>query len=117
MRLMAREAEWEASWWSRMISAEHLPMREGVGMVDLSAFAVFDVAGPGALDFLQRMAVSQMDVPVGRVVYTSFLNEHGGIKADLTIMRLGSNKFRVVTGGFDGMVDLKWLTDHLPPEG
>jgi glycine cleavage system aminomethyltransferase T len=69
------------------------------------------------LDFLQRMAVSQMDVPVGRVVYTSFLNEHGGIKADLTIMRLGSNKFRVVTGGFDGMVDLKWLTDHLPQDG
>ena len=56
-------------------------MRERVGMVDLSAFAVFDVAGPGALDYMQRMAVSQMDVPSGRVVYTSLLNVHGGIKS------------------------------------
>jgi glycine cleavage system aminomethyltransferase T/glycine/D-amino acid oxidase-like deaminating enzyme len=116
-RVMTRAAEWEARWWSPIISAEHLAMREGVGMVDLSAFAVFDVAGPGALSFIQHLAVSQMDVPSGRVVYTSFLNELGGIKADLTIMRLGANTFRVVTGGFDGMLDLKWLTDHLPEDG
>ena len=116
-RVMQRAAEWEARWWSPIISAEHLALRENVGMVDLSAFAVFDVAGPGALGLIQRMAVSQMEVAVGRVVYTSFLAENGGIKADLTIMRLGANQFRVVTGGFDGMLDLKWLTDHLPEDG
>ena len=59
-------------------------------------------AGPGALDYLQRMAVAQMDVPVGRVVYTPLLNEAGGIKSDLTIMRLGRDQFRVVTGGAHG---------------
>ena len=74
-------------------------MRERVGMVDLSAFAIFDVTGAGALGFLQGMAVAQMDVPAGRVVYTSLLNEAGGVKADLTIMRLSENVFRVVTGG------------------
>ena len=79
-------------------------------MVDLSAFAIFDVTGPGALDYLQRLVVGQMDVPVGRVVYTPLLNEAGGIIADLTIMRLAHDRFRVVTGGGMGMRDKKWFT-------
>jgi glycine cleavage system aminomethyltransferase T len=92
-------------------------MRDRVGLVDLSAFVVLDVTGPGALDALQGIAVAEMDVPVGRVVYTPFLNEAGGIKADLTIMRLGEDAFRVVTGGHGGMVDRKWIVDHLPADG
>jgi glycine cleavage system aminomethyltransferase T/glycine/D-amino acid oxidase-like deaminating enzyme len=116
-RVMPREAEWESRWWSPIINAEHLAMRERVGMVDLSAFAIFDVTGPGALDCLQRLAVAQMDVPVGKVVYTPLLNEAGGVKADLTIMRLGDNEFRVVTGGGSGMADKKWFADHLPADG
>jgi glycine cleavage system aminomethyltransferase T/glycine/D-amino acid oxidase-like deaminating enzyme len=116
-RVMPRKYEWDARWWSPIINAEHLAMRERVGMVDLSAFAIFDLTGPGALDAMQTLCVAQMDVPVGRVVYTSLLNVAGGIKADLTVMRLGHNHFRVVTGGFDGMRDKKWFTDHLPADG
>ena len=56
-------------------------------------------------------------MPVGRVVYTPLLNEHGGIKADLTVMRLGAGRFRVVTGGGLGRVDRKWFADHLPAGG
>ena len=116
-RVMPRAAEWESRWWSPIINAEHLAMRDRVGIVDLSAFAIFDVTGPGALAYLQRMAVAPMDVPVGRVVYTPLLNGAGGVKADLTIMRLGSSHFRVVTGGASGMADKKWFTDHLPAGG
>ena len=116
-RVMRREAEWEARWWSPIISAEHLALRDRVGLVDLTAFAIFDVVGPGALDYLQGLVVGQMDVPVGRVVYTPLLNAVGGIVADLTIMRLGHRLFRVVTGGGMGMRDKKWFTDHLPPDG
>jgi heterotetrameric sarcosine oxidase gamma subunit len=116
-RVMPREAEWESRWWSPIINAEHLAMRDRVGMVDLTAFAVFDVCGPGALDYLQRMVVVEMDVPVGRVVYTSLLTRAGGIKADLTIMRLGPDRFRVVTGGATGVMDRKWFVDHLPADG
>jgi glycine cleavage system aminomethyltransferase T/glycine/D-amino acid oxidase-like deaminating enzyme len=116
-RLMEREAEWEARWWSPIINAEHLAMRDACGLVDLSAFAVFDVTGPGALDAVQTIAVAQMDVRVGRVVYTSLLDERGGFRGDLTIMRLGPRRFRVVTGGATGMADLKWFADHLPGEG
>ncbi|HXY72413.1 MAG TPA: FAD-dependent oxidoreductase [Actinomycetota bacterium] len=116
-RVMPRAAEWESRWWSPIINAEHLAMRDRVGIVDLSAFAIFDVTGVGALSYLQRMAVAQMDVAVGRVVYTPLLNGAGGVKADLTIMRLGPNHFRIVTGGASGMADKKWFADHLPSDG
>ena len=116
-RLMERTGEWESRWWSPIINAEHLAMRDAAGLVDLSAFAVFDVAGPGALAAVQSVAVSQLDVAVGRVVYTSLLDEAGGFVGDLTIMRLGPSRFRVVTGGATGMSDLKWFADHLPPDG
>ena len=116
-QLMPREAEWDARWWSPIINAEHLAMRDACGLVDLSAFAIFDITGPGALAAVQSVAVAQLDVRPGRVVYTSLLDERGGFMADLTIMRLGDQRFRVVTGGATGMSDRKWFTDHLPVEG
>jgi glycine cleavage system aminomethyltransferase T/glycine/D-amino acid oxidase-like deaminating enzyme len=116
-RLMPREAEWEARWWSPVINAEHLAMRDGCGLVDLSAFVVLDITGPGALAVMQSLAVAQLDVAPGRVVYTSLLDGKGGFKADLTVMRLGASHFRVVTGGATGMAEKKWFTDHLPADG
>lgn len=112
-----RENEWDARWWSPIIVAEHLAMRESVGMVDLTGFGIFDITGPGALDYVQKMAVAQMDVPVGRVVYTQLLNPVGGIKADLSVTRLGATHFRVITSAFDGPRDKSWLTKHLPDDG
>jgi len=116
-RLLDRPSEWESRWWSPIINAEHLAMRDAAGLFDLSAFAVIDVTGAGALQAVQQIAVAQMRVPIGRVVYTSFLDEAGGFRADLTIMRLGPRHFRVVTGGATGMMDYKWITDHLPADG
>jgi glycine cleavage system aminomethyltransferase T len=116
-RVTRREAEWESRWWSPIINAEHLAMRDRAAMVDLTAFAVFDITGPGALDAVQRVAMRQMDVTIGRVVYTPILTPGGGFKADLTIMRLDDDVFRVVTGGAYGMSDLKWFADRLPDDG
>ncbi|HEY1456356.1 MAG TPA: FAD-dependent oxidoreductase, partial [Candidatus Dormibacteraeota bacterium] len=98
-RVTRRTAEWESRWWSPIINAEHLAMRERAGLFDLSAFTVFDITGPGALASVQCMAMRQMDVPLGRVVYTPVLSHNGGFRSDLTIMRLGDERFRVVTGG------------------
>jgi glycine cleavage system aminomethyltransferase T/glycine/D-amino acid oxidase-like deaminating enzyme len=112
-RISDRPVEWDSRWWSPIINAEHLAMRDGVAMFDLTAFCVFDVVGPGALDSVQRVAMRQMDVNVGRVVYTPVLTPGGGFRADLTIMRLDDEHFRVVTGGASGMADLKWFGDHL----
>lgn len=116
-RIPNRPYEWDRRWWSPIINAEHLAMRDRVAMIDLSAFAVFDITGPGALDNLQRLAMAQMDVPIGKAVYTPLFNEHGGIKSDLTVMRRGENEFRVVTGGGGGSIDKKWFVHHLPQDG
>jgi len=115
--VMPRAAEWESRWWSPIINAEHLAMRDRVAMIDLSAFALFDVVGAGALDYLQGVAMAQCDVPPGRVIYTPILNGHGGFKSDLTIMRLDDAHFRIVTGGLDGPRDFKWFRDNLPEDG
>src|SRR5699024_239691 len=72
-RIDERTHEWDARWWSPNIEAEHLAMRDGVAMIDLGAFAVFDVTGPGALAYLERLAMARVDVRVGRVVYTPLL--------------------------------------------
>ena len=116
-KVTRREAEWESRWWSPIINAEHLAMRDRAAMIDLSAFAIFDVTGPAALDVVQNVAMRQMDVPIGRVVYTPLLTPSGGFKQDLTIMRIADDVFRVVTGGAYGMSDKKWFADHLPDDG
>lgn len=115
--VMPRTAEWDSRWWSPIINAEHLQMRETAGMIDLTPFAIFDIVGPGALGVVQRTAVRQMDVAVGKVIYTPVLSPRGGFKSDLTIMRLGTHHFRVVTGGAHGMADKKWFADQLPADG
>ncbi|MDQ4006673.1 MAG: FAD-dependent oxidoreductase [Actinomycetota bacterium] len=116
-RVEDRPAEWDARWWSPITTAEHLAMRDRVALIDLSAFAVLDVTGPGALDYVQTMAMAQADRPVGRVVYTPLLAENGCFRADLTMVRMGEQHFRIITGGADGARDKKWLLDHLPADG
>ncbi len=111
--VMPREHEWDARWWSPIINAEHLAMRENAGIIDLTAFSVFDITGPGALASVQQTCVAQCDVAVGKVVYTPVLDAKGGFRSDLTVMRLGEDHFRVVTGGAHGMADRAWFTDHL----
>ncbi|MEP7359309.1 MAG: FAD-dependent oxidoreductase, partial [Anaerolineales bacterium] len=84
---------WAARFWSYIIGAEHAAAREAVGLFDLSAFAKLEISGPGALAYLQRLAANQMDTPLGRITYTALLTERGGLKADLTITRLGPDQF------------------------
>jgi glycine cleavage system aminomethyltransferase T len=115
--VMPRDHEWDSRWWSPIINAEHLAMRARAGIVDLSAFAIFDVVGPAAMNAVQGIVVSQVDVPIGRVVYTPVLDERGGFRSDLTVMRLAHDRFRVVTGGAHGMVDRKWFADRMPADG
>src|SRR4051794_20599448 len=107
--VMPREHEWDARWWSPIINAEHLRMREAAGVIDLTAFQIFDIEGPGgsgsALDSVQRTCVAQCDVAVGKVIYTPVLDANGGFRSDLTVMRLGDDHFRVVTGGAHGPAD------------
>jgi glycine cleavage system aminomethyltransferase T len=116
-RLLDRTNEWDARWWSPIINAEHLALRDRGAMVDLSAFAIFDAKGPGVLNYIQRLTVAQMDVAVGKAVYTPMLIHAGGMKSDLTITRTAETSYRIVTGGSQGGTDGKWLRDNLPSDG
>jgi heterotetrameric sarcosine oxidase gamma subunit len=115
-QITERPHEWDARWWSPISTAEHLAMRERVAMIDLSAFAEFELTGPGALATVQHLAVAQMDRPLGRVMYTALLDSNAGFRADLTVVRLGRDRFRIITGGADGARDGKWFADHLPED-
>lgn len=109
--------EWDARWHSPISAAEHLCLRDRGAMIDLSAFAQFDVAGPGARDFLQSLAMAQVDRPVGRIIYTPLLDARGGFRSDLTLVRLGMGHYRVITGAADAGRDFEWLRGHLPQDG
>ena len=112
-----RPHEWDRRWWSPIIDAEHLHLREKVGMVDLSGFQIFDASGPRVTPYLERLTVNRCDRPVGRCIYTPLLTPEGGIRADLTIQRLAEDRFRIVTGAFDGARDEVWFRRHLPTDG
>ena len=112
----ASRSGWEAREWSPTVAAEHVATRERAALFDLTPFAKFEVAGPGALDALQRLAANQMNRPVGSITYTAMLTPRGGIKCDLTVTRLGEERFLVVTGGAMGLHDLDWVRTNLPDE-
>jgi glycine cleavage system aminomethyltransferase T/glycine/D-amino acid oxidase-like deaminating enzyme len=111
-----RQWGWERPPYFERVGREHQACRERVALFDMSSFGKIDLKGPGALPLLQRLADSQIDVPVGRAVYTQFLNTSGGVEADITITRLGSEHFRLVTGSNFIGNDLGLLRMGVRPE-
>jgi heterotetrameric sarcosine oxidase gamma subunit len=95
--------------WFEASRAEHLAVRNAVGLFDQSSFAKFLVQGRDALAVLNRIGTAEHDVPPGRVVYTQWLNARGGIEADLTVTRLAEREFLVVTAAATQTRDLHHL--------
>ncbi len=111
-----QEREYRYSWgrqnWFDNARAEHMAIREGVGMYDMSSFGKLRVEGPDAEAFLNRVCGGRMDVPVGKLVYTQFLNPRGGIEADVTVARLSGTAYLVVTPAATRLADQTWLECH-----
>lgn len=103
--------------WFEAVGREHQAVREGVALIDVSSFAKFEVAGPGAFGYLQWLAANNLDKPSGSVVYTQLCNERGGIEADLTITRLTEDRFYIVTGTGFAVHDRNWIERHMPRDG
>jgi 4-methylaminobutanoate oxidase (formaldehyde-forming) len=108
--------DWGGQNWFENQRAEHMALREGVGLLDMSSFGKIRVEGPGACAFLQRMCGAQIDVPAGRIVYTQMLNARGGIECDLTVTRLSETAYLLVVPGATLRRDLAWLRRHLGDE-
>ncbi len=111
-----RDVEWDNRWWSPITVGEHLNMREHCGMVDLSAFQIFELAGPGAVEFADYLSVNKISEP-GRSTYTPWLTPDGGFHSDLTMHRMSYDVVNVVTGVFDGGRDLHWIRKYMPKDG
>jgi len=105
--------DWAGQNWFANHAAEHMALREGVGLIDMTSFGKVRVEGPGALRFLDRLCANRMDVAPGRIVYTQMLNAKGGIECDLTVTRLSHTAFLLIVPGATLQRDLAWLRRHL----
>ena len=110
-RVPEREAEWDRRHFWRVSNAEHLEMSENVGMVNLSHFAIYDVTGTDSQALMEYVCVAKVggNTLVGKGIYTHFLDHAGGVRADLTVVRLGEQHYRVMDGGDSGNRDYVWM--------
>jgi glycine cleavage system aminomethyltransferase T len=108
-----RRDAWAAKFWSPISVAEARWTREHVAMYDMTPLTRYEVAGPGAAAFLQRMTTNNVDKSVGSVTYTLLLDEAGGVRSDLTVARLAPDTFQV---GANSPMDFDWLSRHKPDD-
>ncbi len=102
--------------WSARVRMETLAALDAAVMIDQSMYAKYLVQGPDALAALSRVASANLNRPVGTSVYTPFLNEGGGIEADVTVTRMAEDRFLVVTGHPSQMRDQHWIQRHADPD-
>ncbi|MEM7742229.1 MAG: FAD-dependent oxidoreductase [Pseudomonadota bacterium] len=103
---------WGRQNWFENGAAEHRAIREGVGMYDMSSFGKIRAEGPDVTVALNHICGGEMDVAIGKIVYTQFLNHKGGIEADVTVTRLAEDAYLVVTPAATLRRDLGWLKRH-----
>ncbi|WP_158969525.1 GcvT family protein [Chachezhania sediminis] len=111
-----QEASYDYSWkrqnWFENSAAEHRAIREGAGLYDMTSFGKIIVDGRDAQAFLNHICGGDMSVGAGRIVYTQFLNDRGGIEADVTVTRLSETRYLVVTPAATVVRDISWLERH-----
>jgi 4-methylaminobutanoate oxidase (formaldehyde-forming) len=108
------EYGWGRGAWFDAVAAEHRATREAVTVADETSFGKFLIQGRGAEKALQLLSANDVAVPVGRTVYTALLNERGTFESDVTIARLGPDRFMLLTGSAQVTRDADWIGRHLP---
>ena len=111
------EHTFEVPNWFAHVAAEHRKVRENVALIDQSSFCKFEVAGPGALAFLDRLCANRIDRPVGKVIYTQMCNERGTVECDMTVGRVAEDRFFIVVGTAFGLRATWWIENHMPVDG
>ena len=112
-QVAAYEYSWKRQNWFENSAREHKAIRENVGIYDMTSFGKIRVEGPDAEAFLNHVSASNLSVPVGKIVYSQFLNGSGGIEADVTITRLSETVFLVVTPAATRIADQAWMRRHM----
>ena len=109
----AYQYSWQRQNFFDNVAAEHMAVRENLGMYDMSSFGKIRVEGRDACAFLNHIGGGQYDVPAGKIVYTQFLNSRAGIEADVTVTRLSETAYLVVTPAATRLADETWMRRHL----
>lgn len=107
------EYTWKRQNWFENSAREHRSIRENIGMYDMSSFGKIRIEGRDATKFLNFVAGGQYDVEIGKIVYSQFLNNAGGIEADVTITRLTESAYLVVTPAATRLADQIWLSRNI----
>jgi glycine cleavage system aminomethyltransferase T/glycine/D-amino acid oxidase-like deaminating enzyme len=102
--------------WHGAVKREMAAVREAAGIFDQTSFAKLLVQGRDAAAALNRICAAEIDVEIGRSVYTGLLNERGGYESDLTAMRLAADRFLLVTGSAQAVHDADWIRKNLPAD-
>ncbi len=100
--------------WFDAVAREHKACRENAVLFDQSSFAKFELSGPDALAALSWICANNIDHPVGALIYTQMLNDKGGIECDLTVARIASDRFYIVTGTGFATHDFDWINRNIP---
>jgi glycine cleavage system aminomethyltransferase T/glycine/D-amino acid oxidase-like deaminating enzyme len=108
----AYEYSWKRQNFFGNVAAELAAVRSNVGMYDMSSFGKIRVEGRDATAFMNHIGGGQYDVPVGKIVYTQFLNDKAGIEADVTVTRLSETAYLVVTPAATRLADQTWMRRH-----
>ena len=112
-----QEREYRYSWkrqnWFENSAAEHRAVRENVGMYDMSSFGKLRVEGPDAEAYMNYVGGGDYSCPIGKIVYTQFLNQRGGIESDVTVSRLSETAYLVVTPAATRQADQAWMMRHV----
>jgi glycine cleavage system T protein len=111
-----RHDTWGRPSWFSNVAAEHHAVRTGIGLLDMSPFGKIRIDGRDTEAVLQRICANDVAVAPGRIIYTQWLNERGGIEADVTVTRLTEASFLVVTGSATVRRDMAWLVRHIPED-
>jgi len=101
--------------WLAASAQEHKATRESVAVFDQSSFAKFTVDGPDSQQLMNRLCANDMEVEVGKVVYTGMLNSRGGFETDCTVTKTGENQFFVVSPTAQATRDFDWITSNILP--
>lgn len=109
----AYEYSWQRQNFFDNVRDEHMAIRQNVGMYDMSSFGKIRVEGRDAQAFLNFVGGGDYDVPVGKIVYTQFLNRSGGIESDVTVTRLSETAYLVVTPAATRLADETWMRRNL----
>lgn len=102
--------------WFGNYRLEHLAAREAVALFDQSGFTKYKLSGPGSMDFIQRICAGNMDVAVGRAIYTGMFNRRGTYESDVVVVRDGPTDFYMISGSSQMTRDISWMRMNMKAE-